>query len=99
MSSSRSYPLTGEPHGRLAAAMMAAADRSMSASVVDQLMTEMRIAAIPCQTVPDRAAKPARAVVLDVLDDLARPRIGIGVRIGPGVHRDSATSRNRGLHR
>ena len=43
--------------------------RSASASVVDQLLTLMRIAAAPCQR---RAAQPCGAIVLDARDDLAR---------------------------
>ena len=46
---------------RAAAAMTASAERSTSSSVVAQLETEMRIAAMPCQR---GAAEPAGAVVL-----------------------------------
>src|SRR5829696_3683629 len=42
---------TGEG-SRVRARKIAAADRSTSASVVDQFDTEIRIAAMPCQVVP-----------------------------------------------
>jgi len=35
---------------------MASAERSMSCTVVDQLLMEIRIAAMPCQTVPPSQA-------------------------------------------
>jgi hypothetical protein len=41
------------------ARMMASADRSMSSSVVDQFETEIRIAALPCHTVPPNQQVPS----------------------------------------
>ena len=57
-----------------AASRIAARERSMSSSVVDQFTIEIRIAAMPCHVVP---GQPARAVGLDARDDLASPRIGV----------------------
>ena len=38
---------------------IASADRSMSSSVVDQLLIEMRIAAMPCHVVPPSQQVPS----------------------------------------
>ena len=42
-----------EPTVAAAAARIAPADRSTSSSLVRQFETEIRIAALPCQTVPE----------------------------------------------
>ena len=57
---------------------MASADRSMSSSVVDQLLIEMRIAAMPCHVVPPSQQVPSsctRAITV------ARERIGVAAPV------------------
>ena len=71
----RFRPAQGQP-GRLGtpakARRMAWTDASASASVVDQLLTLMRIAALPFQLC---AAHPGGAIGLHAGDHLARPRV------------------------
>ena len=67
------YPAAASTRARHA--RIAAAERSMSASVVDQPETEMRIAARPCHVVPP---SQQRAVALDRGDHRARPRVAGG---------------------
>ena len=59
------------PETAAAASRIAAAERSTSSRTSASSTTEIRIAARPCQVVPD---EPARAVLLDAADDLARRR-------------------------
>jgi hypothetical protein len=50
----------------LAARTMASTDRSTSSAVVDQLQTEIRIAAFPCQVVPPSQQVPSSCTAFTV---------------------------------
>jgi hypothetical protein len=54
---------------------IASAERSMSASVVDQFDMEIRITCLPCQSEAD----PADSVILHALNDARRRTISAGV--------------------
>ena len=78
---------------------IAAADRSMSASVVDQLLIDTRIAAMPCQVVPPSQQVPSsctRAITV------ARQRVGIRPAVDAHEHlieHDVVETRSAGWRR